>query len=234
MTKSDTTTDTSSGSYSFTETHDWFSRHIPSWEKLFPRVTSCPPRALEIGSWEGRSAVYTLNNLCAKGGSIVCIDYFDALTTEHGRAHHDKLVHNLRVTGKPHRVMVDCSTPALMQLLEETALAADDESERGYDWIYVDGSHEAANTFLDAELAWRMARKGAIMVFDDYRWKRKDSDSPHHPRRGIDAFMMLRKGEYEILVGAEDEDYQMVLRKTSDMDIGFMFKGQPGKAVIVD
>ena len=30
--------------------------------------------------------------------------------------------------------------------------------------------HEANDTFLDGELVWRLARKGAMVIFDDYEW----------------------------------------------------------------
>jgi len=103
-----------------------------------------------------------------------------------------------------------------MTLLEEEMEVA----VPGFDWIYIDGSHEADDTFLDGELVWRLARKGAIVVFDDYHWDKEPEDSPHHPRRGIDAFMSLHDGEYERL--SSPSYYQMILRKTSDMRIGFL------------
>lgn len=106
-----------------------------------------------------------------------------------------------------------------MKLLEEEMTA----SEPGFDWIYVDGSHESDDTFLDAELAWRLARRGAIFIFDDYDWNKEPKDSIHHPRRGIDSFMLLHKGEFYIL--SSPAQYQMILQKTSDMRIGFLVPG---------
>jgi len=48
---------------------------------------------------------------------------------------------------------------------------------------------------LDGELAWRLARKYAIIVFDDYHLDRGPEDSIHHPKRGIDAFLLLHQGD---------------------------------------
>lgn len=202
--------------YSFTETQDWFSFNIVTWRKLFPLVKSIYPRALEIGSWEGRSAVFTLNELCANGGSIVCIDHFDLLQTEAGRLRRTRVQHNLSLTQKPFRIMESFSFPALMDLLKEEMTA----SNPGFDWIYVDGSHEADDTFLDAELCWRLARPGAVIIFDDYLWDKEPISSIHHPKRGIDAFMLLHQGEYEIL--SSDTQYQKIVRKTTQMRIGFL------------
>lgn len=216
--------------YRFTETQDWFSGHIPLWRELFAQIISPAPRALEIGSWEGRSAVFTLTELCSDHGSLVCIDHFDGFRTEAGRERYAKVIHNFGLTGRPHRVLPQFSVPALMTLLQE----ATRESSPGFDWIYVDGSHEASDTLLDGELVWRLARKGSIIVFDDYRWERELPSSPHHPRRGIDAFMTLHAGEFEVISGTNEGEYQMILRKTVEMNIGFAFEGATSERVYAE
>ncbi|KAG1855675.1 glycosyltransferase family 8 protein [Suillus subalutaceus] len=196
----------------------WFTYHIPSWKSLFPLVTSPEPRILEIGSWEGRSAVFLLTTLCAQGGEMVCIDHFDLMRTPAGRERHHKLSQNLQRTGRPFRILPQFSVPALYALLEEEIVR---DASAGFDWVYVDGSHRADDTLLDAELAWRLARKGCIFILDDYNWPEQPVESVHHPRRGIDAFLALHAGEYEHL-SKTAEQYQMILRKTSEMRIGFL------------
>jgi lipopolysaccharide biosynthesis glycosyltransferase/predicted O-methyltransferase YrrM len=182
---------------------------------FMPLVSTHNPRILEIGSWEGRSATFLLTSpLCANGGSIVCIDHFDLFATTAGKERHEKVLHNLSLTGRPSRIIEKFSVPGLMILLEE---ATKDET-LGFDWLYIDGSHRADDTFLDAELAWRLANRGAIFIFDDYLWDAQPYDSPHHPKPGIDAFMELHKNDFEII----SSSYQMVLRKKTKMNIGFL------------
>lgn len=200
----------------FTETQDWFSHNIDRWTSLFHIVQSRCPRILEIGSWEGRSAVFLLTNLCKDDGEIVCIDHFDLLRTDAGRERFSKINHNLSLTGKKFRVMSEFSFPALMTLLVEEMSSANP----GFDWIYVDGSHEADDTLLDGELAWRLARKNSVIIFDDYHWDKEPEDSIHHPRRGIDAFLALHRGEYRRL--SDPAEYQVVLQKVTEMRIGFL------------
>ncbi|KIP05820.1 glycosyltransferase family 8 protein [Phlebiopsis gigantea 11061_1 CR5-6] len=204
--------------YIFTATQDWFSFNADRWRGLFRYVDTSSPRVLEIGSWEGRSAVFLLNELCVNGGSIICIDHFDLMNTEAGRDRHKKVMHNLSITGKPFRVIEGFSFPSLMTVLEEQISVRDP----GFDWVYVDGSHEADDTLLDGELSWRLAKKGAIFIFDDYRWNKEPEDSIHHPKRGIDAFMALHSDEFEVI--SSQDEYQMILRKTSEMRIGFLVK----------
>jgi predicted O-methyltransferase YrrM len=138
--------------------------------------------------------------------------------TPAGRERYDKVLHNFSLTGKPFRIMDEFSVPALITLLQEEMSA----QSPGFDWIYIDGSHEADDTFLDGELAWRLGKKGAIVIFDDYHWDKEPEDNIHHPKRGIDAFMSLHRGEYECL--SSPSDYQMILRKSSEMRIGFLVK----------
>lgn len=206
--------------YEFTSTQDWLSFNKPAWRELFHLVLSKAPRVLEIGSWEGRSAVFILTTLCATGGELVCIDHFDLMETAEGRERYRKLTHNLALTGRPTRVFPQFSIPALYTLLQEEMRK---DSEAGFDWIYIDGSHRSDDTLLDAELAWRLARPGCIFIFDDYNWPEQPLDSPHHPRRGIDAFLAVHRGEYERL-STNPEQYQMVLQKKTPIRIGFLLE----------
>ncbi|KAG7442612.1 glycosyl transferase [Guyanagaster necrorhizus] len=214
--------------YHFTSTQDWFSGHIAEWQTLFRHVQSQSPRVLEIGAWEGRSAVFLLTELCKDGGELVTIDHFDMMQTADGRARHEKVLHNLRLTNKKFRILEQFSVPGLMQLLYEEVVAA----EPGYDWIYVDGSHRADDTFLDGELTWRLAREGAVIVFDDYEWEKEAGDNAEHPKRGIDGFLQLHDGEYERLSGPGD--YQMIIRKVVEMRIGFLLDGVGDRRALED
>ena len=216
---------TTTNLYEFTSTQDWFSFNKSAWQDLFRLVHSKAPRVLEIGSWEGRSAVFLLTTLCAAGGELVCIDHFDLMGTAEGRERYRKLTHNLTLTGRPARVLPQFSVPALYTLLQEET---NKESEAGFDWIYIDGSHRSDDTLLDAELAWRLARPGCIFIFDDYNWPEQPLDSPHHPRCGIDAFLAVHRGEYERL-STNPEQYQMILQKTTPVRIGFLL--EPGRGI---
>ncbi|EIM82724.1 nucleotide-diphospho-sugar transferase [Stereum hirsutum FP-91666 SS1] len=213
-------TSTNDPPYDFTPTQDWFSFNTTTWKSLFPYITTQSPRVLEIGSWEGRSAVFLLTELCKSLGEIVCIDHFDLHRTDAGRERYQTLNRNLSLTGKKFRIIDEFSVPGLMKVLrDEISL-----TEPGFDWIYVDGSHEADDTFLDGELAWRLARKGAIFIFDDYDWDAEPKESRHHPKRGIDAFLALHAGEYKLLSG--EGQYQMILQKPTEMRIGFLLKDE--------
>ncbi|KAK1223091.1 hypothetical protein PQX77_014019 [Marasmius sp. AFHP31] len=209
--------------YEFTSTQDWFSFNTGIWSPFITQLRTNidhPARALEIGSWEGRSAVYLLENLCNTPDSmLVCIDHFDLHRTAAGRERYEKIQRNLSIPGYPFRVVDEFSVPGLYQLLKEEI----EKETGGFDFVYIDGSHEADDTFLDAELAWRLTRTDAIVIFDDYEWSTEDPESIHHPKRGIDGFLSLHLGEYEVL----HRGYQVIIRKTGEMKIGFLTKKSP-------
>ncbi|KAJ2912125.1 hypothetical protein MD484_g8286, partial [Candolleomyces efflorescens] len=247
-----------SDNYDFTPTQDWFSHNIPHWTALFPHIRTEShyvqgngARILEIGSWEGRSAVFVANELCKtraptvlsrdppsvsvpsapthQHSEVVCIDHFDLFKSEAGKERFGRINHNLSLTNTKFRIIPEFSVTGLMKLLNEAIVAESQERvvKQGFDWVYIDGSHRSDDTFLDGELAWRLTRKGGLMIFDDYRWDVEPEMSIEHPKRGIDGFLALHHGEYERFLGPGgsengEKEYQVVLRKSVDMRIGYL------------
>lgn len=77
-----------------------------------------------------------------------------------------------------------------------------------FDFIYIDGDHTAVQVALDAFNAWNVLNSGGVMAFDDYLWV-DNPDEYLRPKRGIDAFLEVCKGKYELL----DVGYQVWVRK---------------------
>ena len=175
----------SKGEYEFTA--DWFSGCTPVWDQLIGRLK--PTRILEIGSFEGRSTCYLIEN-CSKTEpvEIYCVDTWE------GGVEHDKNAmgeverrfdHNLTVakqrTSFPASVIKfkKSSTQALAEIISRR--------EAPFDLIYVDGSHQAPDVLTDAVLAFQLLRVGGIIIFDDYLWRlepdgRQDPQTCRSPR----------------------------------------------------
>lgn len=132
----------------------WHDSHIEVWSAVLPPLLPKGPRVwLEIGSWEGRSAVWTLENLLTRNGDeLHCVDVWSRPDVEK--------IFDANLGGraiKHRRRSVD-------YLLQDT---------KRYCGIYIDGSHDAPEVLADAVLAWRRLAVGGVMIFDDLRW--------HHP-----------------------------------------------------
>lgn len=182
-------------------TEDWFSGHIPHWERLFFRELgwdpASPRRIVEIGAFEGRATLWFLENLLRHEDSrIACLDTF-AGGAEHLPEQTDGLEERFRANVAEHsgarkvEVLKGPSFDGLLRLLAR--------GERA-DLVYVDGSHEAPDVLADLVLAWRLLPPGGVMLCDDYLWSREDTrrvDVLGCPKLAIDAFTSIHRRQVE-------------------------------------
>src|SRR5579864_5528568 len=145
-------------------TQDWFTSNIPNWTSLLAELRGQPGvRALEVGSFEGRSACWLLENiLTGPGARLDCVDNFTAAVEK-----------NIGFQAEGIRDRFDAN---IAPWLERVTVHAGNSGDvlRGltdtYDFIYIDGSHLAPDVLLDAVLSWRLLKAGGIMIFDDFLW----------------------------------------------------------------
>lgn len=198
--------------YQFTK--DWFAWAPEVWTQLIPMLSgeAGSREFLEIGSFEGRSAVWIVENMMHDGDILGCID-----TWEGGEEHHaedmgtveERFDHNIAILHDkyPERFIdryKNTSTVALAEIMQENRSPT-------FDFIYIDGSHIAKDVLTDACMAWPLLKPKGIMVFDDYLWG-DPRDILHRPKPAIDAFTNIFAEEVEIIhVG-----YQLVVRKKGE------------------
>jgi len=60
-----------------------------------------------------------------------------------------------------------------------------------FDMIYVDGSHEPQDVIVDCVLAFRLLKKGGLMIMDDYYYFHKERRIDCSPKFAIDSFVNL-------------------------------------------
>jgi len=199
-------------------THDWFSRCIPAWIDLFPRVMPRPARILEIGVFEGRATCFMLESILPPdaGGEIHCVDNWQGGAEHAGIPMTDVLARfranvaaTLRRCGG-HRVITHRkpSAAALLGLLGQGFAGR-------FDFAYVDGSHQAADVLEDLVLAFRLLRRGGLMICDDYAWQRQApgaEDVLDTPKIAVDAFTTIYRRRLRL--PEWPTSYQVALIKT--------------------
>jgi predicted O-methyltransferase YrrM len=197
-------TDTKSD-YQYTK--DWFGWAPRVWEQLIPHL---PARKnfLEIGSFEGRSAVWTIENMMEDGGEIVCIDTWEGgaeHTPEDMAGTEERFHQNITLVRKkfPNRAVVSFKSTSV------EALAASIAHKKQFDFIYIDGSHLAKDVLTDACMAWPLLKKNGFMVFDDYMWKPPGFKLLDRPKLAVDSFVNMFEDDLAIAhIG-----YQLIVRK---------------------
>lgn len=197
------------GTYKFTT--DWFHWAPNIWSEVAKQMPS-RKRFLEIGSYEGRSTVWTVENMMEEGGEIVCID-----TWEGGEEHvaqgrnmtevEKNFDHNMRVLkDKFQSRWVD-----KVKGKSVDSLIFFHSGHDPFDFIYIDGSHQAPDVLTDACFAWPILKVGGVMVFDDYGWG-EPLPPTHKPKMAIDAFVKIYTEKIHVVhVG-----YQYIIQKLKD------------------
>lgn len=193
-------------------TADWFTHRIPFWRKhVLPKLPEVVAW-LEIGSFEGRSATWVMDNVLKhKDSSIVCIDpwvngevlkrFLSNISAAHKQLQETRAGGYRTPLVKWYRHFSQDILPTLPTL-----------PKGHFDVVYVDGDHQGKSAITDAALAWPLLKPGGFMIFDDYRWDYKDpkDKATKLPARlGIDAFLHLWGSELELV----HKDYQVIVKK---------------------
>lgn len=189
--------------YKFTS--DWFSKKIPGWEHIKNEKWDGDDKltVIEIGSYEGRSSCWILNNLFQNPDSkIYCIDTFEG-SMEHSEeqvdALYDRFIHNINCTKKDNQVEVlkGSSEDILIDLINKKVKA---------DLIYIDGSHIAKDVLTDAVLSWKLLKNEGVMIFDDYLFCMY-SDINMLPKFAIDSFVNIFFSEIKIISNVSNSQF---------------------------
>jgi predicted O-methyltransferase YrrM len=151
---------------------------------------------LEIGSFEGRSAIWFLSHVLTQPSStITCIDPFWHRIIE------IRFDHNIKVSGYSSRVKkIKGLSQQVLPLFRE----------KSFDLVYIDGSHRAEDVRADALLSWSILKPGGVAIFDDYLWE-LELPTEERPQIAIDEFLNEFRSQLEIL----HSGYQLIVRKAT-------------------
>lgn len=181
-------------------TGDYTSNKIETWKTVFAPIADRELSILEIGSFEGRSAIFFLQFF--PRACITCVDTFGDggdLTGLDLDGVEDRFDLNLRPYAGRVEKLKARSLPALDQLSEQG---------RRFDLIYIDGSHLRDDVLLDTVLSWRLLNDQGHMIWDDYEWQ--DPRAPDWPKPAIDAFLRMNACRFKLLY----RGWQVIVQKT--------------------
>jgi predicted O-methyltransferase YrrM len=204
-------------------TNKWFDGAArANWDILIPQIQ--PKKLLEIGSYEGASACYLIDTLASQHDiELHCIDTWSggiehqeggtAETNMH--AVEDRFHANMSValSNKDKRIDLKIHKGASDKVLSKLIAEGKDNY---FDFVYIDGSHQAPDVLTDAVLGFKLLKVGGVMAFDDYLWAEKpvtDRSLLECPKPAIDSFLNIYFNKMSVISAPL---YQIYAQKTSN------------------
>ena len=177
-------------------TRDNFTYRIPLWQPHIEELIDCEAvNALEIGSYQGMSSCWLLDNVLTKPSSkLVCIDA-QVITI---------LKDNLAKTGKKDQVTL---------LVGDTHQHLASLTPESFDIISIQDKCKLVDyAYKNAQLTWQLSKVGGLIIFNDYGWQNR-ANPQQNPKQGIDKFLdSINKNQWK-LVNHAPQANQLMIRK---------------------
>ncbi len=184
--------------------YDWFSFKSSNWKNYLSDYKDKENlNFLEIGSHEGRSCSWLLDNILTHETSRMhCVDIFydDGYEKKFGESLKTRFFKNTKKYGEK------------IILHEEWSfdfLTKENIKKEKYDFIYVDGNHSAKCVIEDSVLSFRLLKSNGILIFDDYDWNKNNLPPEKRPEIAIDAFLQIYKNLINVLYSGS----QVIIKK---------------------
>ena len=199
-------------------TNNWFESAARSnWDMLIPQIN--PTRILEIGSYEGASTCYLIDKIGShKEIEIHCVDTWDG-GIEHSKENMSEVEkrfnNNIQIAKQNSSNNIEVIVHKGHSDLVLSKLISDGKLNF-FDFIYVDGSHQAPDVLCDAALGFRLLKNNGVMAFDDYLWQEQLNygvDPIRCPKLAIDAFTNIYCRKLRII---STPLYQLYIQKISN------------------
>jgi len=146
---------------------DWFSGNMNVWEYYLENLKEI--KYLEIGSFEGRSAVFVgeLNNV----KEVTCVDTFEG-SDEHNNINFDLVYNNCSKNLKKLNISYN--------LIKNSSHNFFKINDNKFNVIYIDGSHFYNDVKKDFINSMNSLVEGGILICDDFFWffYEKKEDNP--------------------------------------------------------
>jgi len=180
------------------------------WDKFLTKFVDKKINCLDLGSYEGASTVWMLQNLCGNSESMVySVDTWKG-SPEYTSVDFGKIENtfneNVNNSGKiSQNIKLKMTTKQGLIYLQNNSIM--------FDFIFIDASHIAKDVFTDAILSWDILKENGILIFDDYEWD-KMSKEYFNPKIAIDGFVKIFSPELKTLYAG----YQYIVEKINNRD----------------
>jgi cephalosporin hydroxylase len=165
--------------------NDYFSSNAFYFYNLLKKLPK-NFKYLEIGSYEGNSALYVSTNF--PHSNVTCVDLWEGVEEYKGK--------DFSIIEKN----FDLNLKGLSNInkIKSTSDNFFNRNKIMYDFVYIDGNHKFDYVLRDCENAWRFLSKGGFLVCDDYIWNYY-KDLLDNPCYAINSFIKKKNAEIKVL-----------------------------------
>lgn len=157
---------------------DWVTHHAPNWDRWLSPFAGRTIAAVEIGSFEGRSALWFLDHVVTcDHARLYCVDPW--VGDWYGGQWPVGAEERFDANVKPYAPRVIKRKGRSVDMLPAIGIQAGPLA-----FAYVDGSHHAMDAARDALFCWEYLQPGGVLILDDYGWTNPHVRCP--PKRAID------------------------------------------------
>ena len=145
---------------SLNDKEKWFCNNLNFLTNNFRHVSGIKD-ILEIGSYEGRSAIFFLKTFL--NSKITCVDTWSG-SDEHLNFDFIKIEKNFDSNTS------EFHSDGRLIKIKNTSNYFFLKNKKTYDLIYVDGDHSSDQVTEDINNSWNLLNKGGYLVLDDFMW----------------------------------------------------------------
>jgi len=186
-------------------TNDYFSLNAFDWLSVLDEFSKKQFNYLEIGSFEGNSALFVAENFIYS--HITCVDAWAQLNKEDGKSEGYEHLSIKKIEDN-----FDENIKFYQKKILKIKMRSDlffKENKDKFDVIYIDGSHFADDVYADCKAGWQILKKEGILILDDFFWKGY-SKLNENPAYAINKFLSEVPGSYKVIKLSK---LQLFLRK---------------------
>jgi len=176
---------------------DYTTQNIKKWKIILKIFIDEPNiKMLELGTFEGRSSKFFIDNILTGSNSTLISVDFNPDITEYSKNNITQL-QNFYKNFK--FIKADFIKFLANEILQENR----------YDIIYQDGGKMSLITLYQLICCFYILKSGGILIIDDYEWGDGKTNEDGKPKLAVDIFVNLVKNDITIL----DIGYQFALMK---------------------
>ena len=166
----------------------WFCNNLNFLTNSFNKIDNIS-EILEIGSYEGRSAVFFLETFT--NSNLKCVDTWSG-SDEHDKSDFTKIEKNFDLN------IENFKADSRIEKYKMTSNDFFKSNNNKFDLVYVDGDHSSVQVYRDILNSWDVLNKGGYLVLDDYMWWYY-KDLKKNPSTPINSFISDNINEISFL-----------------------------------